>query len=47
MLPLLGGREDYKDHKPVVKLVVKCIFTRDQSLQDLSTHLKLDIYQFI
>ncbi|XP_078319526.1 inhibitor of nuclear factor kappa-B kinase subunit alpha-like [Crassostrea virginica] len=34
-----GGREDYKDHKPMVKLVVKCIFTRDQSLQDLSTHL--------
>uniref|UniRef100_K1PV24 Inhibitor of nuclear factor kappa-B kinase subunit alpha n=1 Tax=Magallana gigas TaxID=29159 RepID=K1PV24_MAGGI len=34
-----GGREEYKDHKPMVKLVVKCIFTRDQSLQDLYTHL--------
>ncbi|XP_048762019.1 inhibitor of nuclear factor kappa-B kinase subunit alpha-like isoform X2 [Ostrea edulis] len=34
-----GGREIYKDHTPMVQIVVKCLITRDKSLQDLYTHL--------
>ncbi|XP_062617884.1 inhibitor of nuclear factor kappa-B kinase subunit alpha-like isoform X2 [Saccostrea cucullata] len=34
-----AGREQFKDHKPMVQLVLKCILNRDQSLQDLYTHL--------
>ncbi|XP_062615186.1 inhibitor of nuclear factor kappa-B kinase subunit alpha-like [Saccostrea cucullata] len=34
-----GGRDIYKDHSPMVQIVVKCLIHRDKSLQDLYTHL--------
>ncbi|XP_061182095.1 inhibitor of nuclear factor kappa-B kinase subunit alpha-like [Saccostrea echinata] len=34
-----GGRDIFKDHSPMVQIVVKCLIHRDKSLQDLYTHL--------
>ncbi|XP_069125101.1 inhibitor of nuclear factor kappa-B kinase subunit alpha-like isoform X2 [Argopecten irradians] len=34
-----GGRETLRDHRPIVKSVVKCVMNRDKHLQDLYRHL--------
>ncbi|XP_021363754.1 inhibitor of nuclear factor kappa-B kinase subunit alpha-like [Mizuhopecten yessoensis] len=33
------GRENLRDHRPMVTAVVKCVMTRDKNLQDLYRHL--------
>ena len=39
-LLFLDGRDVFKDHTPMVQVVVKCLITRDKSLEDLYTHLR-------
>ncbi|XP_078319529.1 inhibitor of nuclear factor kappa-B kinase subunit alpha-like [Crassostrea virginica] len=48
-----NGRDVFKDHTPMVQVVVKCLITRDKSLEDLYTHLrkictcKHELYQLL